>query len=99
MSNKHMTIEEFLERFFTTGSAPSVYTVRNWIIKGKIDGVKIGGAYFIPENNPFSLTPVQKLKNTTNISNQPYQPQKEFDPTIFDDPVMCARVNKILMSK
>ena len=47
MTNKLMTIPEYLKNQFEPDSAPSVYTVRNWINQGIIDGVKLGGVYYI----------------------------------------------------
>lgn len=54
MTNKLMTIPEYLKHQFAPGSAPSVYTVRNWINQGKIDGVKIGGSYYIANGDSVS---------------------------------------------
>ena len=47
MTDKLMTIPEYLKHQFEPDSAPSVYTVRNWINQGIIDGVKLGGVYYI----------------------------------------------------
>ena len=47
MNKKLMTIPEYLKHQFAPGSAPSVSTVRRWVNQGKIDGVKMGGVYYI----------------------------------------------------
>lgn len=99
MDNKHMTIDEFIGRFFTKESAPSVYTIRRWIASGELKAVKIGRQYYISENNPFDSGVTDKTKQVAKSPNQPYQPQKEYDPILSDDPAVCALVNNVLMSK
>ena len=61
-----MTIPEYLKHHFAPGSAPSVYTVRNWINKGKIDGVRVGKFYYVAAGLPVSYayeTPAANLVN------------------------------------
>jgi hypothetical protein len=56
MSNKLMTIAEYLKSRFEPGSAPSVYTIRRWITAGKLEAVKMGREYYIVTDNSVSYT-------------------------------------------
>lgn len=49
MKRRKMSIDEYCEREFTDGSAPSRRTVVNWINKGVIEGVCLGGKYWVYE--------------------------------------------------
>lgn len=61
-----MTIPEYLKNQFTPGSAPSVYTVRNWINQGIINGVKIGGVYYIANGHAVSYAYENPTANLVN---------------------------------
>ena len=56
MTNKLMTIAEYLKTRFEPGSAPSVYTIRRWITAGKLEAVKMGREYYIVTDNSVSYT-------------------------------------------
>jgi hypothetical protein len=66
MNNKLVTIPEYLKHHFEIGSAPSVYTVRNWINKGKIKGVKLGGVYYIANGLEVSYAYENPATNLVN---------------------------------
>jgi|TARA_R100001377_G_scaffold41276_1_gene23207 hypothetical protein len=66
MTNKLMTIPEYLKHQFAPGSAPSVYTVRNWINQGKIKGVKMGGVYYIANGHAVSYAYENPTANLVN---------------------------------
>ncbi len=44
-----MSIEEYLSREFTQESRPCRKTVVNWIKSGVVDGVELGGKYWVYE--------------------------------------------------
>ena len=56
MRNKLITISEYLKTRFEPGSAPSVYTVRRWILSGKLEAVKMGREYYIVNNTDVSYS-------------------------------------------
>lgn len=49
MNKRKMSIEQYLDREFTLESRPTPKTVRNWLEKGVIDGVKLGGNWYVYE--------------------------------------------------
>jgi len=49
-----MTIPEYLKHQFAPGSAPSIRTVRTWVNSGTIDGIKLGGVYYIANGSAVS---------------------------------------------
>lgn len=49
-TNKLMKLSKWVSREFTNGSEPCGTTLKNWIEKGEIDGIKIGGQYYIRES-------------------------------------------------
>lgn len=49
IQKRKMSIEQYLEREFTPESRPTQKTVKNWINKGVVDGVKFGGRYWVYE--------------------------------------------------
>jgi hypothetical protein len=46
---KKMSIEAYIKREFTVGSEPSRKTIVTWIKKGIIQGVELGGKYWVYE--------------------------------------------------
>lgn len=42
-----LTIQEWTERRFAPGSAPTARTVRKWIDMGHVPGLRIGRAYYV----------------------------------------------------
>ena len=48
---KKMSISQYIEREFTPGSEPARKTVLNWIKDGAIEGIEIGGKYYVYEDN------------------------------------------------
>lgn len=46
---RKMSIDEYLEREFTEGSRPTRRTVVNWIKTGVIEGVELGGKFWVYE--------------------------------------------------
>lgn len=49
MKRRKMSIDQYLEREFSPGSEPCRKTVINWIKAGVIDGVELGGKYWVYE--------------------------------------------------
>lgn len=49
MAGKLMTVREWRERYFTAASAPSELTVRRWLQSGEVPGRKIGGNWYVDE--------------------------------------------------
>lgn len=49
MKRRKMSIEKYLEAEFEPDSRPCRKTVVNWIKNGVIDGVELGGKYWVYE--------------------------------------------------
>lgn len=48
-TRRKMSIEEYLDREFTEESRPTRKTVVNWIKKGTVEGVELGGKFWVYE--------------------------------------------------
>ena len=44
---RKITVKSYINRFFVGEDKPTERTVRNWIVRGDIPGVKIGGKWYI----------------------------------------------------
>ena len=56
-----MSIEQYIEKEFTEGSGPTRKTVINWIKKGIVPGVELGGKYWVYEQNTVADLMVEKV--------------------------------------
>ncbi|WP_432473300.1 hypothetical protein [Amphritea sp. HPY] len=49
MAQRKMSIDEYLDQEFTADSRPCRKTVVNWIKKGVVPGVELGGKFWVYE--------------------------------------------------
>lgn len=49
MKRRKMSIDQYLDQEFVPGSQPCRKTVVNWIKAGVVDGVELGGKYWVYE--------------------------------------------------
>ena len=65
MTDRLMKLSQWANREFADGSAPCTKTLKAWIDKGTIAGMKVGGQYYVRES--FSLG--EASNNTSEINS------------------------------